>query len=111
MAERIECNIDSLHDPRIKSLVTGLLELVEFVCGLDALPDPLDVAGRQVPEARRDALNRLSDLHTRIGARAVCGEAERLPEELLVLRLRAFGTTWATIAEATDLSDGQLYKR
>jgi hypothetical protein len=63
-----------------------------------------------VAEARGEALDYLSRLAT-LGHRQLAEDAERLPEQMLVERLRALGVPWTAIASATDLNSTALFKR
>jgi hypothetical protein len=94
--------------------LNGVIAGLDVLCGLlveiGELRPVDQVPLGDVAEARGEALEYLSRLAT-LGHRQLAEAAERLPEQVLVERLRALGVTWTAIASVTDLNSTALFKR
>ena len=102
---------EQIRNPRLRSLVWGLGDLIDFAYELDALPEAEETAVGDVQARQAESLALLTRLHQWIGVRALSQEVDRIPESVLVERLRTLGASWVTIAGATDMNASGMHKR
>lgn len=106
----VESQIESIASSELRRVAAGLLDLCGLMIEIDQLKPVGTVEVGEVGNHRSGAVDLLSRLRD-LSHRQLASDAERLPEEMLIARLRALGVSWSDIAEATDMNTAGLFKR